>query len=48
VLNGGGIYESVKAAVQFISNVSAHTKRLGTPPEQGLNFEEMTGELMYE
>lgn len=45
VLNGNGIYESVKAAVQFISAVSAHTKKQGTPPREGLDFEVMIGEL---
>lgn len=45
VLNGSGIFESIKTAVQFISKVSAHTKKLGTPPAWGLEFEEMIGEL---
>jgi len=41
VLNGCDIPESVNSAVQFISKASAHTKILGTPSMQGVEFEEM-------
>lgn len=45
VLNRYGIYESVKTAVQFISKVSAQTKRLEIPSMYGVEFEEMICDL---
>lgn len=45
VLCGCGITESVETAVRFISRVSEYTKKLGTPPHYGLEFEGFMGEM---
>lgn len=45
VLDGCGIMESVGAAVRFIAKVSEFTKKSGTPPHYGLEFEDLLGEM---